>query len=338
VGLLGGLGSGAAIAARPFLGRLLDARGRLPVIRSGAFLHLVVVLLYLTVSGIGPWIALVRIGHGLTVAALFAGFFTYAADVIPAARRTQGVALFGISGIGPVALGPLLGDWILAWGDYADLFAVSAAFAAFSLVATLALRDPPPTASTGEPGRGLLGPLRQVDLRPLWFAGTVFATAISAVFLFLKLFVRDTEIAPLGLFFAFYSGAAIFLRLGLGWLPDRAGPKRVLVPALGCLALGLASLAAVETPVGLAAAGVLCGLGHGMTFPILMGLVVTRSRPAERGASIALFTAVFDAGPMLGGPAFGWIARDLGYDALFASAGALLFAGAIVFALWDRGR
>lgn len=338
MGLLGGLGSGAAIVARPPLGRLLDVWGRLPVIRIGALLHLVVVLLYLTVVEIGPWIYLVRIGHGLTVAALFAGFFTYAADVIPEARRTQGVALFGVSGIGPVALGPLLGDWILARGDFTDLFVAAAGFAALALAVTLGLRDPRTAVQVGDPGRGLLAPLTQADLRPLWFAGTVFATSISAVFLFLKLFVRDTEIAPLGVFFAAYSGAAIFLRLGLGWLPDRAGPKRILLPALGCLAAGLASLATVDTPVGLAAAGVLCGLGHGMTFPILMGLVVTRARTGERGAAIALFTAVFDAGPMLGGPAFGLIARDLGYDALFVTAGAVLVAGAGVFAVWDRGR
>jgi MFS family permease len=338
IGLLGGAASGAALLARPPVGRALDRRGRRPLILAAGAANVAVLTLYLTLEGIGPGIYAVRVVHGVVEAALFAGYFTYAADVVPESRRTEGIALFGVSGMLPVSLGPLLGDWILARADYPQLFAASIGFAALSFLISLPLAEPHHEVHLGEASRGMRGPALQRDLLPLWFVGTAFATAITAPFLFLKLFVEETGIGSLGLFFSAYSAAAVALRLGLGWLPDRAGPKRVLGPSLATLALGLLALVGADGGGRLALAGALCGLGHGMAFPIVSGLVVTRARRSERGAAMALYTAVFDVGPVLGGPLFGTVTRELGYSALFACAAALVLAGGVVFAFWDRGR
>jgi len=168
--------------------------------------------------------------------------------------------------------------------------------------------------------------------------GTIFATAIAGPFAFLKTYLLQVEFGSMGLFFTAYSLGAIAVRLGLGWLPDRAGPKRVLAPFLALLGLGLAGIGLAGGDVTFGLVGALCGMGHGMTNPILNGLVITRARPAERGAAIALYTAVFDAGALLGGPLFGAISRDVGYAQMFVSAGAVVAVGGLVFAVWDRGR
>jgi MFS family permease len=338
IGLLGGVASAAALVARPPVGRALDLRGRRPVILGAAGANVGVLALYLTIDSLGPSIWIVRALHGVIEAALFAALFTYAADVIPESRRTEGIALFGVSGMLPVSLGPLLGDWILASGDYLQLFAVSVAFALAAFALSLPLREARHEIHPGQASRGFLGPALQADLAPIWLLGTAFATAITAPFLFLKLFVEETGIGSLGLFFSSYSAAAVSLRLGLGWLPDRAGPKRVLHPALATLAIGMLLLVGADGAGWLVVAGALCGLGHGMTFPILSGLVITRARRAERGAAMALYTAVFDVGPVFGGPLFGAITRGLGYDALFATAALIVIGGAVAFAAVDRGR
>ena len=130
--------------------------------------------------------------HGVVEASLFAGYFTYAADIVPESRRTEGIALFGVSGMLPVSLGPLIGDWILARADYPQLFAVSIGFAALSLLISLPLAEQRHEVHLGEASRGMRGPAFQRDLLPLWFVGTAFATAITAPFLFLKLFVEET--------------------------------------------------------------------------------------------------------------------------------------------------
>ena len=182
---------------------------------------------------------------------------------------------------------------------------------------------------------GARAALRQGDLRPLWVIGSVFSIALTAFFVFIKRFVDETGIGSVGLFFTAYTGAALALRLFLGWLPDRVGPKRVLAPALLALCLGFFVMAGAAGEQSLVAAGLLCGFGHGFTFPILFGLVVTRTPEENRGTTLALFTALFDLGVLLGGPLFGFVIERLGFAAMYALAGAGLAVGSVAFFVWD---
>jgi predicted MFS family arabinose efflux permease len=244
------------------------------------------------------------------------------------------MALFGVSGLLPMSLGGLLGDAILARAGYSELFLVAAVLALASLALSLPLRNHPP-APDDLPPRGFLRAIAEPGLLPLWFIGTVFATAIAAHFTFLKTFILATGVGSVGLFFTTYSIAAVVLRLFFGWVPDRVGPTRALHPALALLAAGFVLLAFAATPTAVALAGACCGLGHGFTFPILSGLVVSRARPAERGAAMSLFTALFDGGVLIGGPVLGTVIRTSGYPAMFLTAAGMLVVGAVVFAVWD---
>jgi MFS family permease len=231
IGLISGLTAIAAIAVRPPVGRAMDRRGRRVVILWGGALNVLAVGLYLTVHSIGAWIYVVRILHGLAEALLFSSLFTYAADFVPADRRTQGLALFGVSGMLPMSLGGLLGDQLLSRWEYSALFLVSLGLAALSLLCSIPLADRPRTSAEEEPSRGITAALVQRDLRPLWLIGTVFSIAITVFFVFIKTFVEETGIGSVGLFFTTYTASALVLRVFFGWLPDRYGPKRVLLPA-----------------------------------------------------------------------------------------------------------
>ncbi len=334
IGLVFSVTAATAIAARPSVGRVMDARGRHVVILAGGVLNVVVCALYLTVHRLGPWLYVVRITHGVAEAMLFAALFTHAADLVPPARRTEGIALFGVSGLLPISLGGLLGDVILQRAGYAQLFATSTAFAAAALALSLPLGDRRPAAGD-TPARGFLAAVADPHLLPLWFIGFVFAGTVTAVFTFLKTFVMRTGIGSVGVFFSAYSIAGVLLRLAFGWLPERIGPKLALFPALATLAAGFAVLALADSETAIAIAGCLCGLGHGFTFPILSGLVVSRARPAERGAAMSFFTALFDCGALIGAPAFGLVIRAAGYPTMFASLVAVVVVGSGVFAVWD---
>ncbi len=337
IGVLFGITAATAIAARPVLGRVMDTRGRRVVILAGGALNTLVCGLYLTVDSLGPWLYAVRLGHGLSEAMLFASLFAFAADIVPATRRIQGIALFGVSGMLPMAVGGLVGDAILAHGRYPHLFAASVACSVAALALSLPLREPP-RAPAEAPPRGIVAAFAQRDLLPLWFIGLVFATSLAAHFTFFKTFVLLTGIGTVGLFFGCYAGAAVALRVLLGGVPERIGPKRALVPALASMALGFALLAQAGGSPAVAAAGILCGLGHGFAFPILLAMVVSRARPAERGAALAIFTALFDAGTMIGAPVLGAVIRGYGYAAMFGAASGLVVVGSAAFFAWDRRR
>jgi MFS family permease len=336
VGVIMSTMPGAAIAARPMIGRLIDSQGRRRVGLWGASIHLVACTLYLTVTGLGPWLYLVRILHGVGQACLFSVLFTVAADVVPEHRRTQGLALFGISGMASVSLGPLLGELILARADYAMLFHANVAIAVGVVLALWKIPESGPPAGEQQASRGFFVALADPSLRPLWLIGLGFALSASSYFNFLKWFVLTTGVGTIGMFFTAYAVSAITLRLTLGWLPDRVGRERTLIPAVLSLTLGLATVAQASSSAGLVLAGALCGVGHGYAFPIISALVVSRARTSERGAAVAIFTALFDTGMLGGGPLLGAIAEVNGSRAPFVAAACIAAVSVATFAVWDR--
>lgn len=336
IGVTFGVAGAAAIVARPPLGRFMDTRGRRGVMLGGGATAVAASLAYLLVSGFGPLVVAVRIVHGLAEAMLFASLFAFASDIVPASRRIEGIALFGVSGLVPMAVGSVLSDVILRHGSYDHLF-VSAAAAAFAaLLLTVPLRESHARLEGGEAPRGVLVSAAERELVPLWIIGLAFATALSGPFVFMKTFVvakGDGNVAP---FFAAYGLTATLVRLVAGGAPERLGPKRVLVPSVVAFLVGLVALMLGPSHLVLAIAGIACGLGHGFVFPILLGLVVERARPSERGAALSVFTALFDAGALVGGPLLGATVRGLGYGPMFGLAAVITTVGTTAFFLLDR--
>jgi MFS family permease len=337
IGILVAVMSVAAIAARPLIGRMMDTRGRRLVMIVGGLLHVITPALYLaidTLPGIvWPAIAGVRVVHGFAQAAVFSVFFTYAADIVPASRRAEGIALYGISGMIPMALGGLLGDLVIVDGDYRVLFTITGVCA---LAGTL-LSLPLPETRRGGPSRSFFAAASARELRPLWFVGTSFAMGLAAYFVFLKTYLLAApELGTMGLFFSVYTVSAVLLRVFFGWVPERVGLIRVLIPSLLLGGAGLAVLALASSQLHLVASAIACGVGHSFAFPIISALVVMRAQPDERGSAIALFTALFDLGVLLGGPSFGLSAKYAGYPATFALAAGIVTTAALVFAVWDR--
>lgn len=338
IGAITGVMAATAIAARPALGAWMDRNGRSRAILLGGIVHVAACLLYLLVSRLGPAVWLIRVVHGVADATLFAALFALAADIVPSSRRIQGIALFGVSGMLPLSLGGLLGDAILARAPFRVLFLTAGAFAALGVLCSLVLRDAKSEASTAAPPRGFVAAIVQPDLLPIWFVGLAFASSIAGPFTFIATFVAKHEVGTVGAFFTAYSIAAIVLRVALGGLPDRVGARRVLLPALFVLAIGEVVLARAGSAASVAIAGLLCGAGHGFAFPILCALVVARARDAERGTALAIFTALFDGGLLLGAPALGAVARAFGYRPMFLVAAGTVAVATAVFAVWDAPR
>jgi MFS family permease len=335
IGTITSLTALAAVVLRPPVGRAMDRFGRRPVILWGGALHALATALYVAVEQIGPLLYAVRLLHGLAEAMLFSALFAYAADRIPASRRTQGLALFGVSGLLPISLGGWIGDVILPAYGFEALFLLATGLAVASFAISFRLVEAKRPPASPEVAVGAMAALRQRELRPLWLLGTAFSIALTAFFVFIKRFVDETGIGSVGLFFTAYSGAALALRLLFSWLPDRVGPMRVLGPALVALICGFFVMTFAVDESSLVAAGLLCGIGHGFTFPIVFGLVVTRTPEENRGTALALFTALFDLGLLVGGPLFGFVIERFGFGAMFAGAGVGLALGSAVFFVWD---
>lgn len=336
IGLIYAATAIASIAIRPLLGTVMDRHGRVPVIVVGGVLNILFVLLYLTISSLGPWVYVVRIGHGIAEAMLFSALFTYGADVIPASRRTEGIALFGVSGLLPIGVAGVLGDFVLSVAGFRELFLTAAGFAVLTLILAIPLPERRPELAPGESPRGFWRIVTERKLLPIWWMIGSFSTVLTAYFVFIRRYVDDTGYGSVGLFFSMYVAVAIGERILFGWLPDRVGKKRVLYPSLVILIAGFLVLAGAGSWIGVAIAGALCGAGHGFIFPILTALLVDRAPDADRGSAMSFYTALFDVGTLIGGPILGAIIDTAGWGPMYLTAGASLGVATVVFARWDK--
>jgi MFS family permease len=336
MGLYAGLTGAAAVAARLPVGRFLDTQGRRRVLIASGCLHVAAWLSFLSIRAIGVRSAALVVAYGLGSGSLFASYFTYAGDITPVTRRSEGFAMFGIWGMLPNGLGPLLGEFLITRFGFHTYFIVAAAFALASLCLSLQLPEtatPTPrataqkTAPAGKfPDRGFV-----------FLLGTMlaFGSAVNSLFTFLAPFAYSRGRGGVGSFFMSYASSAVAVRVVSGRLPDRVGLWRVLIPALFAYAVGLLLVPQVNAAWALVMVGVMCGAGHGYAFPVLNALSVEQVSPVYRGRAISWLTAMFDLGNTVANPVLGAVAEWAGYPTMFTtSAVGMFITTALVW--WQR--
>jgi len=320
----------AGILARPFVGRLMDARGRRPALALGGSLLVAGAALHLAIPGPGLALFAIRALHGIGGGMFFSAVFAVASDLAPPRARTKRLALFGISGILPMSLGALLGDLVLARFGHKEVFVVAAALAALAFGCGISVRETKPDDEGGA-ARGMLAPLRDPALTGLWISGILFATSVASYFAFVRNYLAIESLATVSFFFTPYAVMAIVVRLLFSSVPGRIGEAKAVAGALFVLALGLTAIASAHGPAGVIFAGLLCGLGHAFVYPALMTLFVERSDPATRGSVVAMFTALMDIGILLSGYGFGSIADAYGHRVVFAASAGIALAALVTF-------
>ncbi len=227
--------------------------------------------------------------HDLLWGTLFASYFTYAADLVPPARRAEGIAIFGVFGMASNGLAPTLGERMIARGGFPAFFLTASALGAAAFVLTLwrssrSRRDRCPVGAI-RPGvlRSMRAAVRAGRLGLLLVATALLGAGINSVFVYVAPFTRHLGLTRAAPFFLAYAGASIAVRIVGRRVPDLLGPQRIAAPAFLLYAFGLSLLCLAPRPGALSAAGAAGGMGHGTLFPVLNALAVTRdAHPAPR--------------------------------------------------------
>lgn len=294
-------------------------------------------------------VCLVR-GAGLGIAVV-AGT-ALIADLTPAARRGEGLGLYGVAvGVPSIACLPL-GLWLTVHLGYRPVFVAAAALSLLALAAAAGLPARPartgaaPSAGTGSARTGaapmerpglVLGVLRLPGLvRPaVVFAAVTLAAGVLLTFLPLAMSPGSRHLAAVALLVQ--SCATPLSRWIAGRYADRHGSARLLVPAVLAAALGTAGLVRVDSPPVVVACMGLFGIGFGIAQNVTLGLMFERVPRPEFGRVSALWNLAYDAGMGVGAVGFGLLAGPVGYPRAFALTGAVLFV-ALVPAWRDRPR
>ncbi|MEE8375424.1 MAG: MFS transporter [Acidimicrobiia bacterium] len=334
IGILYAASAAVSLLFRPAMGRLLDLTHRRTILLVGGLVNAAVIFSLLTADVWGPYLWVLFLAWRTVQITLFTAMLTYGADSIPVARRTQGLAIFGLSGLIPIAVGGYAGDLVIASFGFDGLFVLAGAI---GLVSWLIVRTLPTLPVRGrQPRRSFWAALVQKNMLPLWFVALLFAVGIESLFTFTRTYVDERQIGTAGAFFAAYGIAAALTRIAGGQFYDRIPHRPLLVGSIAAYGTGLGIMAFAGSEGSLMLAAIVAGTAHGAVFPLLSSEVVNRARVSERGSAMTVFTSLFDIALLLGAPVVGVLIVEFDYLVAFSAAGGFLIVGAVVYGLWDR--
>lgn len=324
IGAIMATASVGGLLSRPLVGAGLDALGRKRTLIAGHVMAVVGLVMVWLVVDMGATTWVMRILFGIGEGALFAGYFTFAADLIPEERRTEGIALFGVSGLLPLIVSPIstlvgINPPDLRW--FLPLIGVIVALAVLLL-----LPIPEPTDHPSEHPRprlswlAALRALRERTLWPVWLATVTFAGMVGLFMAFATVVAQHRGVEfPTGMWLT-YAGGAVMVRLIGARLPDRIGPQNMVIPSLAAYVMALFVAAAATGSGGFLLAGLLAGLGHGYCFPVLTSQVIGRTPDEYRGSAMSLFTALWGLATLVLNPLAGAVADAWGDETMFTLA------------------
>lgn len=335
IGVAMSIGTVGGVLSRPLVALSLDRYGRQPVLLVGTIFLTVGVFLLSWVESFSFFLLCVRLIIGVGIGTLFSAYFTLASDWIPKARRTEGLAIFGIFGLLPLCVNPMISilgyegkDLVLAFPYLAGLIILSY-FLIFQL--------PEQQKSVKVPFSAYRA-LWSKPLRAVWWSSAFFAGWVGVYFAFATLRVQasaDQNYPPMYIWF-FYAGSATLLRIfGSHHLDKGRGTVFWMIPALSLYALSFLFLYWRFPYHGMVSASI-AGLGHGLCFPVCSSLVVARSPQSLRGAGISTFTAIWDLSMLLSVPIVGYLADVFGLEMMMLVVFGLLPVGVMGWLFLER--
>ncbi|MDQ8736869.1 MFS transporter [Paenibacillus sp. LHD-38] len=329
IGLVMGAFALSAVLFRPLVGGLLDRFGRRPFIVWGILLFTLAMYLYGWVGGIAVLIGL-RILHGLSWAVSTTAMITSITDMIPSARRGEGMGWFSSSMTLAMAIGPLLGIWVAQDLSYSALFLFAVVLSVAALLLTFGSKMP------FQPQTGA----RRIEL----YEKSVLPLAASVFFLFIA-YGGITTFVPLlagtiqvnsGIFFLTFAATLAFSRPISGKLSDRYGEMAIIVPSLVITICSLVVLSLSTGLIGVLISAVLYGIGFGSAQPAFQSAKILLARPDRKGVANATITTANDLGIGLGAIMLGWISQYTSYQVLFTVSAVSVAVSLVLFTFFVK--
>ncbi|MFC5828306.1 MFS transporter [Nonomuraea insulae] len=305
-------------------------------------------------------------GIGFAVTVVAGGALT--AELLPASRRGEGLALVGlVSGVSALLALPA-GTWLAQTVGYDAVFAATAAVPILSVLAvpflparpTATARTTGPTIgrvvegtaegaaggaaedaaedAAGRAGDGAVGVLAGLRSPMLMWPAAVFAASAAGTGIlctFVPLAVRGGPVwvAPAALLAQ--SATATLAKWVAGRAGDRRGHEGLMLPGLVLSAAGMAVVSMTHWSAGVVIGAAVFGAGFGVLQNATMTIMYGRVRPAMFSTVSALWNAAYDSGMAAGAFAVGLLAPMTGYPPALLIAAALM---AVAVTLVPRAR
>ena len=330
-GLFLGFLTYASALSAPITGSIADRAGPRRVLIVASVAITVFSIAYALIPSYKLMLALVLV-HGVFWSGLLTGSAAYMTNMLPESRRAEGIGYWGLSTIAAIAVAPSIGFWVFHYGWRA--LCLEAAVLNVVMAAIAWSLPPEPARSAVEPPHAA----RLIEWRVLILSFTLFLYSFGygGITSFTALYADANGVAPKSIYLTALAVVILVTRPMSGRLGDRFGYRRVFVPSLVLIAIGLSLLAGGGSRGWLLASALVFGAGFGTAYPSFVGYALRHVHAARRGAAFGAILACFDTGIGTGSTSMGMLISRYGFPTAFAVAAGLAALALPYFLTADR--
>jgi MFS family permease len=323
IGLAAGVYGAAMLVAMPVAGVLADRIGRKPLLLSGAVVSFISIVGFLFLGSFGPSAYGLRALQGVGIGLSMVAGSTMAGDMIPKARMSQGLGLFGSVSVALSALAPAGVELVqgrYGWDVAIGSIACGALF--FLLMGLRVTETQAAMRRSDDDSARSLWALIVIKGRPVvLLVGAAVGVTFGTLMTYEPLYALSLGHTNVRSFFIGYAACAFGFRILAGRGPDRWGRRRVALASVLAYGMSAMLMGTVAENLGFWAIGGLLGASHGAFFPALNGIVLEEVEGAERGKVTSLFHGAFSFGMGAGAAGMGGFVERYGFPQAFMAAG-----------------
>ena len=323
IGFVMGCFAVGLLLSRFVLGPLADMKSRKLVLIIGTAVAAIAPLGYLLIKSF-LLLMVVRAFHGISIAGITIGYNTLLADLSPPGRRGELITYMSLAIPIGMAIGPIVGSFLVVANGYVPLFIFCSTLASVSLLCSIFVWEPDSIVGKNSHSHQFE---QQKLLQILWsrrvlvpvfvmlMVGLIFGTTIT----FLPLYIQENSIAlNAGLFYTVRAIASFIIRVFAGRASDKFGRGIFISGGLVFSLLDVLTLWTANSSNMVLLAAIFGGFSNGLILPIMITLMTDRCLPEQRGQFFSLCIGGYDLGLGLAGPTFGLVAEEIGYRSMFA--------------------
>jgi len=338
-GLFLGFLTYASALSAPLTGAIADRIGRRRTLVIASTVILLCAIGYGATINYRVMLALVVV-HGVFWSGLLSASAAYLTSLLPERRRAEGIGYWGLSSVAAIAVAPPIAFWIMQHGGWRWICISCGTLNLMMGAIAFYLEEPPGHGARLPLARGgaSAAPAPIVEWRVLALSLTLFLYSFGygAITSFSAMYADAIGVTPKSLYLTVLAIVILLTRPLSGKLADRIGYRRVFMPCLILIAVGLAMLAAGSTRLSLVASAAVFGVGFGTAYPVFVAYVMRDVLAARRGAAFGAILAAFDTGIGTGSTTVGWLIERFGFSTAFGVAAALSAISLPYFIVADR--
>ncbi len=325
-----------ALLVRPFSGYLVDRFDRRKFYIVMLFIFTLMLCGYVLSDSLTD-LLITRILLGGSFALVTTAANTLAIDVSPSDKRAVAIGYYGAIIVLSMAIGPMLGLYLINISSYTDLFMISilCSFCGFILTPFIKTRHRE----------------REPHIPLSWdrfFVKEGFALAgvvglmyffYGSIMVYVSLYIRECNLNfNSATFFMLFAFGIIISRLGMGMLLRKSEQHTLLMLGTIVIIISGTLFTLLLNNSSFIAVSLLLGMGFGIVGPAVQSMIVELVPASRRGTANSTYFTALDMGSGLGMLVGGSIASLWGYHGLYGVGVGLSILALILYLLCVRKR